>query len=106
MIDLQTRFVAVSVFTVAGQKLAGLIDTAQKSMQREVASLEGFREGVVMTDEDQSQVLVVTQWDSKNAWIRAEWEPRIGSAVSAFAEDATAFNVRTFVPAIIVRAER
>jgi hypothetical protein len=103
MIDMHTKFVAVSLFTVVPEKLSALEDAACTTMERQVHQLAGFREGIVMTDEDQTEVLIVTQWDSKDAWVRAEWEPTIGSALAAFAKDAAAYNVRTFIPQTIVR---
>jgi quinol monooxygenase YgiN len=103
MIDMHTKFVSVSLFTVAPERLSALEDAARATMEQQVHQLAGFREGIVMTDEDQTQVLIVTQWDSKDAWVRAEWEPTIGRAVAAVAKDAAAYNVRTFIPVTLVR---
>jgi hypothetical protein len=104
MIDTRTKFVAISVYTVAQEHLGALQASARASMEENIASLEGFREGTVMTDENQTQVLIVTSWDSKNAWIDAHWEPRIGKAVADFVTDASAYDVRTYVPVTIVRS--
>jgi heme-degrading monooxygenase HmoA len=105
MIDMRTKFVAVSIYTVAPERLSAVADAARSTMERDVHRLAGFREGIAMADEDQTQVLIVTQWDSKDAWVRAEWEPTIGKAVANLVEDAKAYNVRTFVPITIVRPE-
>jgi hypothetical protein len=104
MIDMRTKFVAVSVYTVARENLAAFEASTRVTIERDTPQLGGFCEGIVMTNEEQTQVLIVTQWDSKQAWISAEWEPRIGKAVAGFVQDATAYDVRTFVPVTIVRA--
>jgi heme-degrading monooxygenase HmoA len=103
MIDLDTKFVAVAIYTVPSDKLATLIGVLRAALERDIPTLSGFREGIVMTDEEQTQVLIVTQWDSKSAWARAEWEPKIGEAVAASAKDATTYTVRTFIPKTVVR---
>ncbi|HEX8806032.1 MAG TPA: antibiotic biosynthesis monooxygenase [Candidatus Aquilonibacter sp.] len=105
MIDMRTKFVAVSMYTVTPDKLSAMADTTRGTMEREVRGLAGFCEGIVMTDEEQKQVLIVTQWESKDAWARAQWEPTIGRAVADAVEGATAYNVRTFVPITVVWPE-
>ncbi|MGB6986477.1 MAG: hypothetical protein WBD74_10940 [Candidatus Aquilonibacter sp.] len=104
MIDLSTKFIAVSVYTVAAENLAGLEASARSTIERDAAILHGFREGIVMTNEEQTQVLIVTLWDSKQAWVSAEWEPQIGKAVAGFVSNATDYDVQTFVPVVVVRA--
>jgi hypothetical protein len=104
MSDTSTKFVAVSIYTVAARNLAAFQASTRDLLEQNVASLEGFREGAVMTDEEQTQVLIVTQWESKQAWINAEWEPRIGKAVANLVTDAKAYDLRTYVPVTIVRS--
>ncbi|HTZ53954.1 MAG TPA: hypothetical protein VMB20_02740 [Candidatus Acidoferrum sp.] len=104
MIDSRTKFIAVSIYTVATKNLSAFETTARSTIERDTVVLNGFCEGIVMTNEEQTQVLIVTLWDSKQAWVSAEWEPRIGNAVATFTEAATAYDVRTFVPVTIVRS--
>lgn len=104
MIDLKTKFVAVSVYTVTTENLAALETSARSTIEQDAAVLNGFCQGIVMTNEEQTQVLIVTLWDSKQAWVSAEWEPRIGKAVAGFVQGSTAYDVRTFLPVTVVRA--
>ncbi len=104
MIDITTKFIAVSIYTVATENLAALEASARSAIERETSTMTGFREGIVMTNEEQTQMLIVTLWDSKQAWVGAQWEPRIGKAVAGLVKDATAYDVRTFVPVTVVRA--
>jgi heme-degrading monooxygenase HmoA len=102
MIDMRANFVAVSIYTVTTEKLAALGEAARATIAHDLASLDGFYEGIVMANEAQTQVLIVTLWDSKEAWARAEWEPRVGKAVAAFVTDATHFTELTFTPIAVV----
>jgi hypothetical protein len=104
MIDMKTKFIAVSIYTVTTQNLAALEASARSTIERDAALLDGFCEGIVMTNEEQTQVLIVTLWASKQAWASAEWEPRIGKAVAGFVQGATAYDVHTYVPVTVVRA--
>jgi heme-degrading monooxygenase HmoA len=104
MVDMRARFVAVSIFTVAPQNLSALEASARSTIEQDVPGLHGFCEGIVMTNEEQTQVLIVTQWDSKSSWINAEWEPRIQNAVAAFVTNATGYDVHTFVPVTVVHS--
>ena len=104
MVDTTTKFVSVSIYTVAQQNLDAFEASTRALIEQNVTLLEGFLEGAVLIDEQQTQLLIVTQWDSKKAWISANWEPRIGRAVASFATDATAYDVRTYLPVTIVRS--
>jgi len=104
MIDLKTKFIAVSIYDVAPENFAAVTKAATLTIERDVSALIGFYEGVVMTDEARTRVLIVTQWSSKHDWAQAFWEPRIGEAVATFVTDATAYDVQTFEPLAIVRA--
>jgi heme-degrading monooxygenase HmoA len=104
MIDITAKFIAVSAYTVATENLAGFEASTRSTIEHDTLVMRGFREGIVMTNEEQTQVLIVTLWESKQAWVDAQWEPRIGNAVAEFATGATAYDVRTFVPVTVVRA--
>jgi len=103
MIDVKTKFIAVSIYTVTAKNFAALAEAAAKTMQHDVPTVQGFCEGVVMADETQTRVLIVTQWLSKQAWSQANWEPRIGEAVATLVQDARSYDVQTFEPLAIVR---
>jgi heme-degrading monooxygenase HmoA len=103
MIDVNTRFIAVSTYHVAAENFARVTQAATRLMEREISALDGFCEGAVITDEEKTRMLLVTQWSSKHDWAQAFWEPRIGDAVAGFVEDATKYEVQTFEPLTIVR---
>ncbi|HTV93814.1 MAG TPA: hypothetical protein VMG98_13950 [Verrucomicrobiae bacterium] len=103
MIDVRTKFIAVSIYQVEPENFAAVTQAATQTIERDVVTLAGFFEGMVMADEARTRVLIVTQWSSKHAWAQAFWEPRIGKAVAEFVRDATTYEVQTFEPLTIVR---
>lgn len=104
MIDMRTKFVSVSIYTIAREKLSAFEAAARSTIERDASVLGGFCEGIVMTKEDRTQVLIVTLWDAKEAWAKAQWEPRIQGAVAEFTLGANTYDLHTFVPVTIVRA--
>ncbi len=104
MIDMRAKFVAVSIYTVASGKRTAFEASAQSTIERDASALDGFCEGIVMTNEEQTQVLIVTLWAAKDAWAKAQWEPRIQDAVAQFTMGAKAYDLHTFVPVTVVRA--
>ncbi|HTV92226.1 MAG TPA: hypothetical protein VMG98_05880 [Verrucomicrobiae bacterium] len=104
MIDSKTKFVAVSIYTVKANSFSALTEAASETMQRDLPTLDGFCEGIVMADEMKTRVLVVTQWTSKHDWAQVHWEPRVGAAVANFVEGSTSYDVQTFEPITVVRA--
>lgn len=105
MIDMHTNFVAASTYAVASEKLSASEDAARTAMEQRVHRVAGFRGGIVMTDEERTEVVIVTLWDSKESWVRAQWEPTIGDAVAEFVQGARAYDVRTFIPVTVVRPQ-
>jgi hypothetical protein len=103
MIDVKTRFIAVSTYHVAEENFAKVTEAASRLMEEEVSQVEGFFEGAVIIDEAKTRMLLVTQWSSKHDWAQAFWEPRIGDVVAGFVEHATKYEVQTFEPLTIVR---
>ncbi len=102
MIDRRTKFIAVSIYTVASEKRDAFEASARSTIERDASVLNGFCEGIVMTNEEQTQVLIVTLWDAKSAWANAQWEPRIQNAVAEFTLGAKVYDLHTFVPVTIV----
>ena len=54
-------------------------------------------------DETKTQVLVVTQWESRHAWAQAHWDQDIGNGIVALVESATSFDVHSYDPIAVVR---
>ncbi len=104
MIDMKTKFVAVFVFGVSADDLPGVAREATLSMQRQLPLFQGFTEGIVMATEDKTQLLIVTQWDSRESWAASRWNDNIEHILSDMVESTGAFQVHTYEPLTVVRA--
>jgi heme-degrading monooxygenase HmoA len=104
MIDVKTKFISVLIFTMAPDETPAFTHQAALVMQRKVPLLHGFVEGAVMANEEKTQVLLVTQWESRDAWSAAQWNDSVSNSLGDFVESASTFEFRTYEPITIVRA--
>jgi heme-degrading monooxygenase HmoA len=104
MIDMKTKFVAVLVFDISPDDMSGAAREATLVIQRREPLLHGFIEGIVMASEDRKQLLVVTQWESRESWAHSRWNEDVERALSDIIESATTFQVHTYEPITVVRA--
>lgn len=104
MIDAKSRFISLSSYTVAPENIPTFTDAARTAMEHDVAAVEGLLAGIVMVDDvDPSAVLIVTEWDAKQSWVHANYEPRIGAVVAGFVQGAMHYDVHTYESVTIVR---
>ncbi|MGA8840440.1 MAG: antibiotic biosynthesis monooxygenase [Candidatus Aquilonibacter sp.] len=103
MLDVKTTFIAALVFTIDPKDVVTFGEAAAQLVQRRGSAAPGFIESVVMADETKTQVLVVTQWESRHAWAQAHWDQDIGNGIVALVESATSFDVRSYDPIAVVR---
>ena len=103
MIDMKTKFICVLVFDISPDDMPGAAREATLAVQRQDPVIPGFIEGIVMASEDKKQLLVVTQWDSKESWAGSRWNEDIERALSDIVESASTFQVRTYEPITVVR---
>lgn len=104
MIHLETKWISVIIFTIEPHEIGGFSREAEIMMQRRIPLLRGFVEGIVMTDPSRTRVLIVTQWDSKDAWAAAQWDEAVGRAVTDFVENAKGAEFQGYEPITVVRA--
>jgi heme-degrading monooxygenase HmoA len=104
MIDVKAKFVAVVIFQVNPGDLPGMAREVQRTVDRKLPTLNGFIGSVVMSNEEKTQLLVVSLWESRDAWSLAQWDQEIGRTVTDEVETAKSFEVRTYEPITIVRA--
>jgi heme-degrading monooxygenase HmoA len=104
MIDVKAKFVAVLIFQVNPGDLPGMARGVERTVDRKIHTLNGFIGSVVMSNEEKTQLLVVSLWESRDAWSLAQWDQEIGRTVTDEVETAKSFEVRTYEPITIVRA--
>lgn len=105
MIDVKTKFISVLFFRVEPSDLPGVAREASLVMQRKGGALRGFLEGVVMANEAKTELLLVSQWESRHAWSAAQWDQDVGRTMGDLVESAKSFELRTYEPITIVRSD-
>jgi quinol monooxygenase YgiN len=103
MMDIKTTFIAALVFTIDPKDVIRFGDAAAQLVQRKGSKAPGFIQSVVMADETKTQVLIVTQWESRHAWAQVHWDQDVGNEIVALVESATSFDVRSYDPIAVVR---
>ena len=104
MIDLKTKWICITVFTASGDTLRELSHEASLLMERKSPLLSGFIEGIVMTNETHTELLIVTQWESREAWSTHQWDEDVSRSLGEFAQAALKFEFHAYEPITIVRA--
>ncbi len=95
VIDLKTKWISALSFTVSPDDQPQLAHEAALVMQRIVPVRTGFIQGVVMANEPRTQLIIVSQWESREAWAAARWDEGIASAISRLVESRRRSN---FIP--------
>lgn len=103
MMDAKATFISTLIFTVDPNDLVRFADEATQLVRKKSSAAPGFIESVVMADETKTQVLVVTQWESRHAWAQVHWDQEVGNAIAALVESATSFDVRSYDPIAVIR---
>ncbi len=103
MMDSETTFIAVLIFTIDPKDLVRFGDAAAHLVQHKGSAAPGFIESVVMANETKTQVLVETRWESRHAWAQVHWDQEVGNGIVALVEGATSFDVRSYDPIAVVR---
>jgi hypothetical protein len=52
----------------------------------------------LLRNEERTQLLVVSRWESKDAWAQSRWNEQMGKVLTDLVESAKSFDVRSFVP--------
>lgn len=104
MIDIKTKFISVVIFRVSRDDLPAVAREAAIVMQRRVPLVSGFVEGLVMANEEKTECLIVTQWQSRDSWNAAQWHENIERGLADLVESVRAFEVHSYEPITVVRA--
>ena len=103
-IDDATRFVSVLSFKLQAGDLHATSREVQKTVKERVPKIPGCIGSVVMVNEGQSQLLVVSLWDSAHAWSAAQYDREIGQVVSDAVQIAMSYEIQTYESVAVVRA--
>ena len=99
----KVHFVSVLSFIIKPEDFPGLSREATLLAQRRGPTIHGLVEAIVLGNEEKTQLLMVSQWASRQSWSAAQWDEDIGRSLSDLVESAESFEVRSFEPVAIVR---
>ncbi len=105
MVDVKTKYVSVVIFNIVPQDIDALSSELALLMQRKGPLVPGLVESIVLTNETKTQLLSVSQWESRHAWSAAVWDEDLGRMLTDLVEGATSFETRAYEPVTIVRMQ-
>lgn len=105
MLEAKVRFVSVLIFSVRPEDFDGISREAATLVKRKGPAIRGLVESIVLTNQDKTQMLLVSQWTNRESWRSAQWDDDMGRTLTSFIESATAFEVHSYEPIAIVRPE-
>lgn len=92
----EAKIVCVATYNVTSRDIERVVRQAAHLLQDTAPTLEGFIEGVVLTTEDQTQVILLTNWESRDAWARGEWNEQISRGVAELYKETASFTIKLF----------
>jgi hypothetical protein len=93
-----TMFVTAMSFDVPHDDFAHISSHALESSAQLARSIPGLIETGVLGNEDKTRLLILSRWETKDAWVRSRWNTAVGNVLADLVVSATKFNVGTFVP--------
>ena|SRR5215469_8994253 len=98
--------VAMVTLNVTDRTFQAVAQKAGETLQRTISQLQGFIEGTVLTNEDKSRIVLLTKWQSRDMWAKAEWDNVVGHAVAELLEDSASYNLEFFFPLVDAGSNR
>jgi heme-degrading monooxygenase HmoA len=102
----EAQVVSVVTYDVTPQNMEAVVLHARQLLEDTGSTLPGFIEGALLTTEDQTQIILMAHWESRDAWARAEWNEQISRGVAALYEETASFTVRLYREVAQAKARR
>src|SRR5262249_47285340 len=81
-IDETARFVSLVSFELGSGDVSPASHEVQRAVERQVSSKQGFIGCIVMVNRDKPHLIVMSVWESGDAWSAAQYDQEIGRVVS------------------------
>jgi heme-degrading monooxygenase HmoA len=91
-----TNVVSFTTFQVTSQNVKAATDKAKQLLQRVAPTLQGFLEGTLLTNEDQTRIMLIARWESRDAWARAEWNQQVSEGVGEMYDETASYSLNLF----------
>jgi len=92
----EANVVSIVNFNVTAQNIERVIRHARGLLQDIAPALQGFIEGVLLTSEDETQIVLMAHWKSRDAWARAEWNEQVARGVAELYEETASYTIKVF----------
>lgn len=96
-------YVSAFTFHIKPDDFDGLCREATLILQRKGPAIAGLIESIIMGNDEKTEMLILSQWSSRESWSAAQWDEDVAQAVAAFVETSTSFEVHTFNPVTVIR---
>ena len=93
-----TTFVTAMIFDVPHDEFAHVASHALESSRRIARSIPGLIEAGVLGNEERTRLVILSRWETKEAWVRSRWDTAVGNLLAELVVSSTKFDVRTYVP--------
>jgi heme-degrading monooxygenase HmoA len=97
MVEPKATYVAAFFFS-APRDFSKVSAEAKRFAERVAPQVPGLIDVSLLRNEESTQLLVVSRWESQEAWSRSRWNEQMGKIEADLVESAKSFDVRSFVP--------
>jgi heme-degrading monooxygenase HmoA len=102
---IDTTFVTAMIFDVPHADFAHVSSHALKSSEHVGRSIPGLIETGVLGNEERTRLVILSRWETKEAWVRSRWDAAVGNLLAELVVSSTKFDVRTYVPIADIEGE-
>jgi len=105
-IDDTTRFVSLLSFELGSEDVDAMVREVRHAIEQQVPNKKGFIGSVVMLNNEKTQLLIVSVWESGHEWSEAQYDQGVGRVVSDIVETAKSYEIQTYETVSVVRAQQ
>jgi hypothetical protein len=67
-------FVNIFLLVVEPNAAGAVVEHIRRTGQQRVASLQGFRRMAALISDDETHIVVISEWNARHDWARAQWD--------------------------------
>jgi hypothetical protein len=82
----------VEVLNCAAEQFERLYTTVGDFLDKDCSGIPGFRGAQLLSDEDRLRIILVTEWQTREAWCEAQWNVKVGQLAEALASGTTSLD--------------
>jgi hypothetical protein len=103
MLEIRPHYLSVLVFNVKSEDFERLSEEAATFARRKAPTVKGLLESIVLGNDARTELLLVSQWASRNDWSVAQWDNDVGQFVTTLVESAKSYEIRSYEPITVLR---